>query len=232
MTSWFHFIFHSAPWYARIIFGLLLPVWINRANKSWKFVGGWTQRYRGRPAIGIKSLPLLEETDRSIGKLIWVEESDQKKKVEHFTCHEMTHAFSASLRLPLWLNEGIAMITVDEYFGMPTVRSETLYLLSQEQRRSVASYQNLVNMKNDEIAYNYVRGYWITRFLMDTNPELLKEVLQKGQNSNSIEKLISSTLNINNIVLQEETDRLAFEYFKKKLDLGEQGAVADNSLRC
>ena len=31
------------------------------------------------------------------------------EKIQHLTCHELVHACTAHLRLPFWLNEGIAV---------------------------------------------------------------------------------------------------------------------------
>jgi len=67
MTSWLHFVFHSAPWYGCIFYGLLLPFWAFRARKMWKFSGGWTLQYSKRPVFGVKPPRLLEKVDRSIG---------------------------------------------------------------------------------------------------------------------------------------------------------------------
>jgi hypothetical protein len=112
MTSWLRFVLQSAPWHARLAFALLLPFWCFPVRKLWKSSGGWTQAYRRCPAMGVKPPRLIAETDQSIGEMIFVKEPDLNKKMEHVTCNEMTHVCSAALSLPLWLDEGIAMITV------------------------------------------------------------------------------------------------------------------------
>jgi len=72
---------------------------------------------------------MIEKSDRSIGARLFVEEPDINNKIQHFTCHELVHACSSHLRLPMWLNEGIAMVTVDRFVGEQTVRMDTLDLV-------------------------------------------------------------------------------------------------------
>ena len=61
--------------------------------------------------IGIKPPRLLDRADRTIGGLLFRRGPDLHKKAELTTCHELTHACSARLKLPAWLNEGLAAVT-------------------------------------------------------------------------------------------------------------------------
>jgi hypothetical protein len=197
-------------------------------RKVWRFSGGWTLRYRHRPAIGIKPPRLLAKSDRSMGEMIFIEEPDFKKKMEHLTCHELTHAFSAHLKLPLWLNEGIAMVTVDKYLGHATVRSETLRRLNRPQHRgSAGKYRNLPAMSKEVAVYHYVRGYWITRFLMDTHPGLLKELLQKKHHHRLIEKKIAAALGVSNKTFWEAVDERVIAHFGENSIPSEPQGEAD-----
>jgi hypothetical protein len=222
MTSWLPFIFHSAPWHVRVYNALSLPLWYFRIRKSWKWVGGWTLRYSKRPAVGVKSLDLIKKADRSMGALIFIEETDLKKKVEHITCHEMAHAYSAHLKLPFWINEGIAMVTVDAYFGRQTIQSETIMSLNHQRRRAMLSYRNLYTTGKEDLVHGYVRGYWITRFLMDTNPGVLREVMKKKKSHRAIQKKIASALGISRRAFWGEIDGLVFSHFKEKAEMTEQ----------
>ncbi len=155
--------------------------------------------------------------------MIFVEEPDLNKKVAHITCHEMTHAFSAALKLPLWMNEGIAMVAVDRFMGYTTVRSETLARLNCSQHRwSVGKYRNLSGMEREKIVYHYVRGYWITRFLTDGYPDLMKELLTKKLSHQSIERKVAVALDIDYRNLWGEIDERVLEHFKEMWPTGEQ----------
>jgi hypothetical protein len=53
---------------------------------------------------------LPDPCDDFVGEFIFVEEKDTQTNVRHVTCHELTHACSAYLGLPAWLNEGLAVV--------------------------------------------------------------------------------------------------------------------------
>jgi hypothetical protein len=197
MTSWLHFMFDTAPWYTRIYLAALFPFWWYRILKSWSYSGGWTIQYGKHIAVGIKPPRLLTGLDIRIGESIYIKEPDVLRKVEHITCHELTHAWSKHLHLPLWLNEGIAMVSVDRYMGYQTVKQESLDLMN---RSSLAlhgkSYADMNDMKKRDVAALYVRGYWITRFLIDTYPGLLQEILKKKRDYQDLEREIASAMGI------------------------------------
>src|SRR5512136_2850423 len=87
MTSWWGFIFQSAPWPWRTALALAWPLWCFRAQRAWPYSAAWTQRYGRRVAIGIKPPRLLEAGDKSIGVHMFVEEKETKTQVRHLTCH-------------------------------------------------------------------------------------------------------------------------------------------------
>ena len=195
MTSWLTFVFHSAPWYARLPFLLSLPLWCWRVRRMWPLCAGWTQRYRRRPAIGVKPLKLMESADRGVGKLIFLDGFDLRKKVELTLCHELTHAYSAHLALPLWLNEGIAMLSVDRYFGEATVNPRTVdgFATSVRPERP-GTYRTLPVLTHADMARHYTRGYWITRFLEESHPGLLLTLLQRRHRARELEGAIATAL--------------------------------------
>lgn len=195
MTSWRQFRFHSIPWYKKIIFLITFPVQYFKNNKEWPKIGGWA--YPHQPIIGLKTPALLDKQDKGIGQKIYVQETDLNKQAQKYLCHELTHACSSHLKLPLWLDEGIAMYTVDEFTGTPTVKGETLKLLNTyPHKHKLLNYHNLMNSDIDGIVYNYVRGYWLTRFLEKRYPGFLVTLLRERQNELELVRLISNKLSI------------------------------------
>lgn len=198
MTSWIQFIFLSAPWHWKILLFLTFPFWNFRVRRMWQIAGGWTQRYGKRCAIGIKPPWLIEVADRSIGERIFVKEESFEQKIQLITCHELTHAFTSHLRLPMWLNEGLAMVMVDKFLGIPTVKESTLHALQQSGNpQSPGSYQKVSVRDHDAMVYHTVRGYWITRYMMDTRPDLLKNLLNQRQSHEALVDKISSSYGLN-----------------------------------
>jgi hypothetical protein len=193
MTSWPQFLFHSAPWHWRILLGLSVPLWYGKVNRLWKLAGGWQQQYGRRRAVGVKPPRIRQLADTSIGKRIFIQEDDADKKVRRTTCHELTHAYTAHLRLPMWLNEGIAMVTVDRLAGQPTVQPETVHVLkAASQGAASQGYRQVLRSDADTMVYQVVRGYWLTRYIEDTRPDLLRGLLQQRQPQKVLESKVAA----------------------------------------
>ena len=124
MRTWWGFIYGSAPWPWRILLLLTLPFWILKVVKFWKISGGWAQRFGRRHVVGVKPPMLIKAADTRLGEKIFIKENNIDNKVRNITCHELTHAFTAHLKLPMWLNEGLAMITVDKLLQKPSVKAD------------------------------------------------------------------------------------------------------------
>ncbi len=214
MTSWMDFLFHSVGWAGKIAFALTLPLLYLRMKRQWPLIAGWTFQFRNRPTIGVKPPALLAQSDTRIGSQIYLKEQDLEKKVKFALCHELTHAFAAALRLPLWLNEGLAMVTVDHFAQSPTIRPETISLLG----RTVvnirpATYRTLMRGNAESIVYNYARSYWIVRFLEDCHPGLIKRLLVKRRSAREIERQVSLALGFPPNQLWMRIDELVTKHF-------------------
>jgi hypothetical protein len=172
------------------------------------------QRYGKRCAVGVKPSWLVEQADRSIGAQIFVLDENLDRKVQSITCHELTHAFTAHLKLPMWLNEGLAMVMVDKFLGTHSVKLETLRTLrSSKNAPSPSMYQRVSTRDKDALVYHYVRGYWITRFLQDTKPDLLKELLVKKFSHRELEQKVASAYAMSRQEFWEKIDGLLVDRF-------------------
>lgn len=217
MTSWRDFVFRSAPWPWRMALALSYPLWSGRVRRMWPISAGWTQRYGRRTAIGIKPPRLLDVSDRSVGVHMFVEEKDPIVKIRHLACHELTHAASAHLRLPAWLNEGLATVTVDRFLGKATIRQESLNLLQRVQPKTTPpSYRDLHRFQGETLAYHAVRGYWIVRLLEDTCPGLLRSLLAERRAPAAIERQIAERLGLKPEALWRDIDGRVAERFRSR----------------
>ena len=217
MTSWWGFIFRSAPWPWRILLALTLPFWCFRAQRTWPYSAAWTQRYGRRVAIGIKPPRLLESSDKSIGVHMFVEEKETKTKLRHLTCHELTHACSAHLKLPAWLNEGLATVTVDRYLEKQTIRADTLELVkSFTPKARPPTYRELARQSGKAFAYHAVRGYWLVRYLEETRPGFLTCALSSSRVARTIEDDIAMELGIEPGGLWSKIDDMIAAHFETK----------------
>jgi hypothetical protein len=212
MTSWIRFLVVCAPWPWRVFLAVTFPLWAFRTARLWRYAGGWAQRFGGRQAVGIKPPRLMKAADRSIGQLIYIPEEDFTEKVRHVTCHELTHACAAHLKLPSWLNEGLAMLTVDRFFGRPTIRPETLEGLQQTPRRP-AHAARLNPSDKKAIARYYARGYWIVRMLTEIDQQAMRGLLRARRSRNEVEDRIAAIVALDRKSLWREMDRLVLSHF-------------------
>jgi len=196
MTSWPSFLSHSTPWSWRIWLGVTLPLRYARLNRLWDMAGGWTQCYGTRRTVGVKPPRLLEAVDNRFRERIF---SPRKVEewVEHNTCHELVHAFTAHLGLPTWLHEGLAMVTVDRLAGRPTVKVETLQALARPAAGSrLEEGHGRMPLDQEGLIYLAVRGYWITRYLDETWPDLLKKRLERRLPHDVLESALAAELGV------------------------------------
>ncbi|RPI86183.1 MAG: hypothetical protein EHM41_09350, partial [Chloroflexi bacterium] len=134
MTSWLRFLFQSAPWHWKIYIGLTLPFVAMRARATWPYAGGWALQYGKRRVIGIKPPRLIQEGNRSLGEIVFIQNRSIDEIVQSVTCHELVHAFTLHLKLPTWLHEGLATLAMELYLDKPIVREDTLEYLDDQVR--------------------------------------------------------------------------------------------------
>ncbi|MBN1428404.1 MAG: hypothetical protein JXB07_08465 [Anaerolineae bacterium] len=214
MTSWLRFIFHSAPWYWQPLLVLSAPFWYFRVRNLWQYAGGWAQSYGKRRAIGVKPPRLIRLAKRGMGDRIFVRENTIDEKVRHITCHELTHAFTAHLRLPMWLNEGLAMLSVDRLLGKATVKTATLAALARSASSSTLSQVSTITEKNqDAVIYLYVRGYWVTRYLENVQPGLIKNLLTQPYSHAGLESKIATALDMDRETFWSSIDDMVVDHF-------------------
>jgi len=205
MTSPMEFVFQSAPWSWRIFLGVTLPFWLSRVQRTWPYSAAWTQNYGQKVAIGIKAIRLIEQTERRVGVRMFVQQDDPVARIQHVTCHELVHACSAHLKLPMWLNEGLATLTVERYFNQQIIRQDTLQVLKDFRPKAPPpTYRELSKMDLDAIAYHGIRAYWLVRTLEDILPGFLTHILATERDFSSIENTIANQMGItaNNFWLQ------------------------------
>jgi hypothetical protein len=176
-------------------YGLLDSLW----NRS----AGWFQRHGKLCLIAIKPLRDFEKMNLTNSQLYT--SMTAKEKFSNTLVHELTHAFTAHLRLPLWLNEGIALLSAEKALGYGTVKRETLEYLMTPQRGS--SYYQLAKLSNEKFFYQYAKGYWLTRYLLEQHEDVLKQLLSKWKFNPIINR------NVNKLFNNQTNDNIIRQHF-------------------
>ena len=115
----------------------------------------------------------------------------------------------------MWLNEGLAMVTVDKFEGKPTVKQETLaFLKPASENIDPGRYRKLSTSKREALIYHFVRGYWITRYIADMQPGLLQNSLKNRQKKISLENSIAEAFQKNRETFWKQIDDILTSHFK------------------
>jgi len=147
---------------------------------------------------------------------MFVEEKDMKVNVQHVTCHELVHACSAHLRLPMWLNEGIATVTVDRFLERPTIRQETLvFMRGFLPKAAPPTYRELSRMGGEAIAYHGMRGYWLVQYLEEKHLGFLRRMFSLRRDAKAIEQEMIVELGMEPGRFWSEIDDVVVDHFGK-----------------
>jgi hypothetical protein len=210
-TDWMDGYRKGIPSWQRLFLPLMRKRIETYGERLWKAVGGITLRSQP-PAVLIKPPHLLAEADVRLGEKLFVRLDDITDRVRSITCHELVHAYANSRALPPWLNEGIAMLTVDRFFGFDTVKPQTLELLGTVVP-PLRSYLRLTKLTDTELVNLYARGYWITRYLHEEHPATLRRLLGRRLGIGINERRLARAVGVTRRRLWSEIDGIVFDHY-------------------
>jgi len=106
------------------------------------------------------------------------------------------------------------MFTVDQYAGKPTVREDTHDILrASTGEPGIKSYRK-INVKDQAaIISSCVRGYWITRYLEETQPGILKQLLAQRLSHPEMEKRLASACGLGHDMFWSQVGGMVCAHF-------------------
>jgi hypothetical protein len=164
----------------------------------------------------MKPFRVLVTSDTSIGKRIFHKTDDPETKLTHIVSHELTHVCSRHLKLPMWLNEGLALLTTDVCLGQNTVRRETLEILGRPVKRyAPQEYSRMTLMTEETIVAQYARGYWITRYFREQHMETLRSLLSQRIRRRQLEERLAAAVGLERHKFWNKIDKIVFSHYTK-----------------
>ncbi|GEM_PF-575863 len=218
LASWEGFLFVAAPWPWRLYLLITFPLWVWRVRRVWRVAGGWTQRFGRRLAVGVKPPRLLLQADRELGRRLFRDETDLGSKMRQIAWHETVHACTLDLRLPAWLNEGLAMFAVDLLADKPTVLPETLDWMTARDAASGRGYPSHSRKRGEAFLRLYAQGYWRVRYLEERHPGLLRELLGIRRQADDWLRPIADACAVPKASGWAAIDRKIHGHFRKRQD--------------
>ena len=68
----------------------------------------------------------------------------------------------------------------------------------------------------DALVYHTVRGYWLTRYLRERQPDLLKRLLSQRRDQKTLAHEIAQGLGIAETTFWQEIDNIVVAHFEKE----------------
>ena len=198
----------SNPFYARPAWWLMRRLTPRRLDGVWRWVSGWTLKYLDRTIIAIKPLDVLGATIRA-SRAPFFTAASLPQRLQRCAVHELTHACTPQLFATPWLNEGIATLSVDRYAGRATVSADSLSRLMPA--KPPTAYRKLGRLTDTEIAGFYSLGYWLTRYLFETQTDMLRDWIKRPR---GLEPKLARVLGTKKQDLWRAVPELLKTYFK------------------
>jgi hypothetical protein len=89
------------------------------------------------------------------------------------------------------------MLSVDRYLEYPSVKPDTLEILENRQNdEHPGGYRNLKVSDPNELIYFYARSYWMTRYIEETRPGLLKSLFDKRYRHKELESRLAAAYHL------------------------------------
>lgn len=106
------------------------------------------------------------------------------------------------------------MLTAEKYLGHQTVQPSTLHAIRQRAGKvSPVAYAQFRYLQDVDIAYQYTRGYWITRYLYETHPDLFHPISMQSPSSEPYINRIAAAMGMTQKQFWGEIDLTLVEHF-------------------
>ncbi len=203
----------------KIMLCLIFPYWYINMRKR---LASWTNfiiKEKNVENILVKPMEIYKNTNHITGEMIFKKYKNKEKNFRMRVCSALITTYISSLNLSIWLNQGITLYTIDRYIGEKIVKEETINMLINNTKYKKIYGTNSIDVDDQTLLYNYVKGYWTINYLEENYPGFLKETFRKSKVN--LEKEIMNKLGLNTSSEEEfwiKLDNKLCDYFKDKIN--------------
>lgn len=216
INSSIEYIRYSFGYYSFLgkLFLIILPCIFLNFIRIWKEAAGVFVNINSNYFIFLKKYD--ENRSSNIGKYIFHRKYiNIEEYLKSIYSHELTHVFSEKLKLPQWLNEGLALYSSEIVLDNKIINGKSLELMDEEKTK--VNISNL-NLKSEITrAYKYIKGYWTIKYLNEIYPGFLEKTFKEYKGKEVVNQ-IAKKLGIDRKrkKFNKELDGKVYEYFRNK----------------
>ena len=202
----------------KIILCLIFPYWYISIRKRLIYSRSLIIKEKNVANILIKPIKVYDEITYAIGELILKKHKNIEKTFKMRLYSVIVTTSLSSLNLSIWLNQGVTLYTIDRYIGEKIVKEETINMLNDTKYKKIYGI-NSIDVDDQTLAYNHVKGYWTINYLEENYPGFLKEILKSSKVN--LEREIMSKIGLNTNSEEEfwiKLDNKLCDYFKDKIN--------------
>jgi hypothetical protein len=240
-THW-GFVRHCIPRRQKALVLVYLPFTLGQIKRIFAAGCSWTAEHKDHVLVGVKAIQSLGSLPELL-QTSWADPTSPALSGEEWlrawVRGQIIGACCQPYRLPDWLHAGIAGLIRDhvseppskpaglarllERFG--TLDMEVAPLCNPEQANS------LPQEARDKLAAPDFLAYWVTRFIEESRPGLIRSLFQSGCRGKAFEREIAAALGIDPTRFAADVVKLAAAHFRQTepLAAAETGTSATTS---
>ena len=214
MTSWLHFVFHSAPWTWRVLLAITLPLWVLRMRRMWQIAGRWRNVTANAAPSASSHHVFYKLQTRALANASSSRVSTSTKKSAATPATNSSTPFRPISSCPSGSTRDWQWSRSTSSQAQPTVQPTSLETLAlTTDKINPRSYRGVHPTDPDGLVYLTTRGYWITRYLEATNPGLLQELLSEKMTHAALEDRVAAACGIDRETFWRNIDQMVVAQF-------------------
>jgi len=211
--SYIKFLLSAFTSYKKIFMGLTLPLWYLKVKKALEHSNALSAKRNDNYSIYIKPINEHNQSNFSLKTDLFKKEKALTVKFISALCHAIVHVFISPINTYIWFREGLGIYTANKLIKKETVKNDSLNILKRKKITPIRK-ENLIDIDDENLVYNSVKGYWTVRYLEENYPGFLKDTFRKKDLDIEKEIAKKTGISIEKNKFWHELDKLLYNYYR------------------